>query len=387
MTTQNFKNTPSLSSLGESTPTLSYSDTPTLSSSCLTRGSIIIQSGRSMVEMLGTLAIIGVLSIGGIAGYSYGMNKYHANAIVNDVNLRAVELLSQLSQGHTPNLDSWETTSAGQYPISLNSDNAPTNYYIKVEQVPFEVCNMIADMMPENVNILVDNDTQECGEGDNILDFEYEGFEGAQGPGEVIECPAGTSVDGEGGYVEIPYIYGNKCRCENADTRWDTTTSTCIPKDGTCSSYADCDKYKFCQFTTSTCTGDSIEIPTTGVCAEADSPVGTYGENGQFLVFASGLVACNWWSMQDFCASFGGRLATLEDFGCTDYNIDSCTSDGLYQAQAAMGIPGEFWSANLYDKNNPNSCEAWYFSIEEGIQKLSRDEYLYASLCVNPDGF
>ena len=28
------------------------------------------ESGRSMVEMLGVLAIIGVLSIGGIAGYT-----------------------------------------------------------------------------------------------------------------------------------------------------------------------------------------------------------------------------------------------------------------------------------------------------------------------------
>ena len=27
-------------------------------------------SGRSMIEMLGVLAIIGVLSVGGIAGYS-----------------------------------------------------------------------------------------------------------------------------------------------------------------------------------------------------------------------------------------------------------------------------------------------------------------------------
>ena len=29
----------------------------------------INQSGRSMIEMLGVLAIIGVLSVGGIAGY------------------------------------------------------------------------------------------------------------------------------------------------------------------------------------------------------------------------------------------------------------------------------------------------------------------------------
>ena len=34
------------------------------------------QKGRSMVEMLGVLAIIGVLSVGGISGYSKAMAKY-----------------------------------------------------------------------------------------------------------------------------------------------------------------------------------------------------------------------------------------------------------------------------------------------------------------------
>ena len=37
------------------------------------------QSGRSMVEMLGVLAIIGVLSVGAIAGYSKAMMKYMLN--------------------------------------------------------------------------------------------------------------------------------------------------------------------------------------------------------------------------------------------------------------------------------------------------------------------
>ena len=39
----------------------------------------INQFGRSMVEMLGVLAIIGVLSVGAIAGYSKAMNKYKMN--------------------------------------------------------------------------------------------------------------------------------------------------------------------------------------------------------------------------------------------------------------------------------------------------------------------
>jgi len=37
------------------------------------------QTGRSMVEMLGVLAIIGVLSVGAIAGYSKAMFKYKLN--------------------------------------------------------------------------------------------------------------------------------------------------------------------------------------------------------------------------------------------------------------------------------------------------------------------
>ena len=51
------------------------------------------QSGRSMVEMLGTLAIIGILSVGGIAGYSYGMDKYRANQTINDIMLMGVHTM------------------------------------------------------------------------------------------------------------------------------------------------------------------------------------------------------------------------------------------------------------------------------------------------------
>ncbi len=50
------------------------------------------ESGRSMVEMLGVLAIIGVLSIGGIAGYSMAMNRYRANEALDVANKYAVIL-------------------------------------------------------------------------------------------------------------------------------------------------------------------------------------------------------------------------------------------------------------------------------------------------------
>ncbi|MBR1825155.1 MAG: hypothetical protein IJ770_01030 [Alphaproteobacteria bacterium] len=45
----------------------------------------INESGRSMIEMLGVLAIIGVLSVGGIAGYSKAMAKFRINKTIDQV--------------------------------------------------------------------------------------------------------------------------------------------------------------------------------------------------------------------------------------------------------------------------------------------------------------
>ena len=41
------------------------------------------ESGRSMVEMLGVLAVIGVLSVGGISGYMLSMNRFRANNMID----------------------------------------------------------------------------------------------------------------------------------------------------------------------------------------------------------------------------------------------------------------------------------------------------------------
>ena len=43
------------------------------------------QDGRSMIEMLGVLAIIGVLSVGGIAGYSKAMMKFKINKTIDQI--------------------------------------------------------------------------------------------------------------------------------------------------------------------------------------------------------------------------------------------------------------------------------------------------------------
>ena len=104
-------------------------------------------TGRSMVEMLGVLAIIGVLSVGAIAGYSKAMMKYklnkHAeqmNTVINAV-ARNVHNFDNIKQGGT----------------SL------TSYFIKMGEIPTEMIkqnqtNLIYDIFGQGWNIFITGD-------------------------------------------------------------------------------------------------------------------------------------------------------------------------------------------------------------------------------------
>ena len=56
----------------------------------------VLQLGRSMIEMLGVLAIIGVLSVGGIAGYSKAMEKFKVNKAIDEYSSLIFGILEHL---------------------------------------------------------------------------------------------------------------------------------------------------------------------------------------------------------------------------------------------------------------------------------------------------
>ena len=66
---------------------------------CVTSGddTKVEQCGRSMIEMLGVLAIIGVLSVGGIAGYSKAMEKWKRNKVIGDYSMMIFGLTEHLN--------------------------------------------------------------------------------------------------------------------------------------------------------------------------------------------------------------------------------------------------------------------------------------------------
>ncbi len=84
-------------------------------------------AGRSMVEMLGVLAIIGVLSVGAIAGYSKAMTKYKLNKQAEQISwlLNAMYRYKDLLGQNQP----WESfvpylKKLGEIPQEMIKDNS-----------------------------------------------------------------------------------------------------------------------------------------------------------------------------------------------------------------------------------------------------------------------
>ena len=102
------------------------------------------ENGRSMVEMLGVLAIIGVLSVGAIAGYSKAMFKYKLN--------KQAEQLTTLFNA--------AAQYAGQFTFNnASSNNNITDIFIKLGIVPVEMIDgdnpdYIYDVFNNQVSII-----------------------------------------------------------------------------------------------------------------------------------------------------------------------------------------------------------------------------------------
>ena len=172
------------------------------------------ESGRSMVEMLGTLAIMGVLSIGGIMGYSYAVDKYRANATINDVNLRIVDLIAQANRGGDLSLSEWPTKSTVGYDIGLEKDATTSKNTggIQVSSVPNRVCEFLGEMTDvSNITLKImgtDYTKGSCGEENVMVFFQSDVVNGIGG---TQPCN-GPVVDGKCEACQYPFIYnGTDC--------------------------------------------------------------------------------------------------------------------------------------------------------------------------------
>ncbi len=108
-------------------------------------------AGRSMVEMLGVLAIIGVLSVGAIAGYSKAMMKYKLNKQAEQISW----LLNALYR---------HRLSFGRGPQAMSL----TPYFIKLGEIPQEMIKDGSGYLYDRFGAKVTLQTNGCNDENTI---------------------------------------------------------------------------------------------------------------------------------------------------------------------------------------------------------------------------
>ncbi len=184
------------------------------------------QEGRSMVEMLGVLAIIAVVSIGGIVGYKLAMNHYQANQIAHEMNIMRTDAQIKIAQGTEKLIlgepyDSINESTLGHiqfnddYPIDFAcaladedtielsniSCHVANAYYIELQNIPEGVCKPLAELLNGMSNVIAFNvnkneypDKGNCEAGnENVLNAVFS----AEAVSELKVCAEDTDCESE----------------------------------------------------------------------------------------------------------------------------------------------------------------------------------------------
>ncbi len=102
------------------------------------------QSGRSMIEMLGTLAIIGVLTITVTEGFQMALNRHRANEIMNWVSACAVTAQTSTELMLTQE-EECDFNGTGEYADVCRRWNCEQ---ILLEPIPVEVASLQGGVAP-----------------------------------------------------------------------------------------------------------------------------------------------------------------------------------------------------------------------------------------------
>ncbi|MBR5130147.1 MAG: hypothetical protein IKV03_02860 [Alphaproteobacteria bacterium] len=300
------------------------------------------ESGRSMVEILGVLTIIGVLSVGGVAGYKYGIEKYRSNDLVHEINLRTITLLSQFSQSQQLNLSEFETTTPSGYEFTP-PEQFEDSVALTALNVPQNICELTLDtLFPQTIQIDIngtpisasspcekDNDitfyfptssnTEDIEQGQNGCPIHLPVYNETSKKCET--CPSNTpKFNSETQTCEAcplsEQIYNEetrKCDCPSSAPYYSSADNACVE----CTQNSHCLDGKMCaamNYEAQNETDPKHKRPIWGRCCDITT-VKSEVINGTtyYRVNVCGESYVNYWNTQMACQFSGGEMLSLDD--------------------------------------------------------------------------
>ncbi len=389
------------------------------------------ERGRSLTEMLGVLAVIGVLSIGGIQGYRYAMNKYRANNVLNEINMAS----HQLSTILLTSMEEQKVISLGNpydngtirtenYPFDYGCGNydsleracqqAEEGYWMTIGGIEQNLCQNIlsnSEHLPyfveQRLNEETVTDDSICEEDNEIMLLFNSNGSGELAPDVSnkeltdVDCPINTSVDGLGGYAvtEMDKISGKMmdCHCTKMNTKYDGD-GICVALPEKCKSNNDCNKGDYCDITSygsSNCMTNTTSI--TGICrnAKADIRPAPSNNSSPFIVSEHKMM---WWGAKNFCQALKKTLVEVNDFecahsicrsGCTaksgycheDTSISVSTKSSTNISPVMQELKKAFSSTYGWTNSSYTSCNPYFVYFFEGYIYTNGPNRTHPAIC------
>ena len=362
------------------------------------------EHGRSMTEMLGVLAIIGVLSIGGVMGYSYAMDKYRANEAINALSMIKTDIIKAKRKRNKANPESVAAAITNEwskegnlYPVSVFYDEEYGRYGIEMTGIPSSICHIIGDTIPNNIEIRlsVNNEQHEYGTADvcdlndtNTMFFFLDGRKC------VPECPANQEcIDGECQYIQ----FEEGCK-SNADCNPGYTGTNC----SICTSFGHCQvamgvegqlctfddgspgqcnqgtcvlRTQGCTYTTNTCspgkycaspntsTTEAFPSGSTGSCVDPRYDLVTITVNGSSESWYISENTLSYYDAVKFCETLNGQMPSVSDLA--DNWQSSTSAKRNDRAKALYNKMGEYpalWT-NTTTTNDQNITVSYFVDL------------------------
>ena len=274
------------------------------------------QFGRSMIEMLGVLAIVGVLSIVGITMYRRAVNNHHANTILDDVNRFAFVITEKGGYPLEQVIPKGDFKESGIYMLEGYQDVEANQFSVTVENVPKGVCEALLPKAAIEYKVRVNPNTNEKGKVYDTLNTEL--------------CQNDTNI--------MVFYFGD-------------TADLCNPKeDGytPCTANSDCCSGYYCEYLHPT--GACLDDYGVGRCRKVSTMYFT-SKTVDGHEWIATRVSLKYWSAKNWCEAKGKKIASCGAEGC-DALLRKLYDDD-------WSAYGGHWTANLYD-----SCTDYAISFK-----------------------
>ena len=326
-----------------------------------------------MVEMMGTLVIMGIIGLAGVKMFNSAMNSHRANELIYEAQKRATTVAMQITAGNE-NLSVAEFSNPEGYTFGVVPNPYNVNQFnITLNIVPQDVCTQMKNAVGRQIRV-ISNDCTVLTFNNDLSQTEYASDNqtktACQEAGKVWCASGDNGILGAGKCSETSnccteVVYDSECQSCNVNNGVvsDLNSGSCtlngianagvclsgvcvspaVENGGECTSNADCGgngSGYYCKITQYVQQGtldyNNTDCYTglTGTCTVVPRPTRLTATQKSLLRqagFASSIVmgpTLNWWSANNWCQAQGTNLIPRSELGCTT-GIYQCCKSGM----------------------------------------------------------